>query len=280
MTETVAHPNFAWITEAERQEYEPDRRLPTWARRSHPLVRRHLGLKTKIATPDLEFLVKLFAWEIVAVLTSFPVPFLLELLMLAIIASAAYLPIVALVYFRSLFFIITSSVNAIAEERKDDALSVLRTIPLSFRQIMLAKIAAGVWKQAETLELILLAVVLLSLPATLIHYAIIWPAGQSIELLRVLSLCGVVVAIARTMLEPVMAGALGILVGSMTPLRISATSMAAILLAAYYVLTNLIRLLPLSWGMWLVVELVLPVVLPLLITWGALRVSEYLLCKD
>ena len=78
----------------------------------------------------------------------------------------------------------------------------------------------------------------------------------------------------------VMAGALGTFVGAITQYRISARVSAALLLAAYFVLVNLPRLLLLTIPTRLLVEMILPLVLPVLVTWLALAATERALTTD
>jgi broad-specificity NMP kinase len=56
---------------------EVDRSLPEWARRSNPIVRRHLGEYWKTMSLDLLLVLRIFIGNSVFVLLSLPLPFLL-----------------------------------------------------------------------------------------------------------------------------------------------------------------------------------------------------------
>jgi hypothetical protein len=72
-----------------------------------------------------------------------------------------------------------------------------------------------------------------------------------------------------------MVAALGVMMGSMTRLRNTAFSATATLVFFYFLLLNLARFLDLSWQMQLLVDAILPVVLPILISSGAI----FLACR-
>ena len=87
-------------------------------------------------------------------------------------------------------------------------------------------------------------------------------------------------SILRVMIEPIMVGALGVLIGAAIPSRISAMVTTIIITAAYFLLINLVRFAQLDELGRLVVEIVLPILFPVIITYFSLRVATTLLTRD
>ena len=254
--------------------WQIDRNLPHWARRSNPIVRRHLGGFLAAPLPQVDVLVRLLAVQAGVVLLSFPLPGLLELVALVGLVSLIALPISLAVYAGALFVIGRVAAEAVQLEREYGALETLRTTPLTLRSILLSKIASGLWVQAVNLDTIILAVSVFSLPAITIQQATLFdPAKFPVES-RVLILAGLVVSVLRLALEPFMVGALGVLVGSFSRARFVAATTTGLLTAAYFALINLPRLGNLTWEARLVIESVLPLVLPIVITGLALLIAQ------
>lgn len=197
-----------------------------------------------------------------------------------IMASLLILPPTLALYGRALLGVAASSVHTIMSEREGNTLMLLRTTPFSLREIFLGKIASGIWKQAENLNDVLLFAGLLSLPPVVLSYAALWPPDQYPYLSRLGMALGLSASLLRLFVEPVMAGAVGILVGSVASFRIVGVIWATVLLGSYFLLLNLMRLLPLDMPLRLVVEVLLPLLLPLLITWAALHAAEHALRRD
>jgi len=88
---------------------------------------------------------------------------------------------------------------------------------------------------------------------------------------RLALLGGVVAALLRVWLEPVMMVALGAMYGAASGSRSQAITATILTMAAYLLLINLARLLPVDPIWHIVIETILPVTLPPLITVIALR---------
>ncbi len=257
-----------------------DRRLPRWARRSNPIIRRHLGGFWKAQLPELETLWRLYALQAAAILLSLLLPGLLELGALVGLVSFFVLPPGLVIYGWALAAIGSATASAVIEEREHNALDLLRTTPFSLRFILLSKIAAAVWRQVPDLALLVMVAALFSLPPIILEHTALPTAETSPYIPHLMMLLGLAASIIRPILEPVMIGALGVLIGAVGMYRISSAVLVSLLGLTYFLFLNLPRLLPLAWPLRLLVETVLPLALPLLLTWGALRGAEYFLLRD
>jgi hypothetical protein len=66
----------------------------------------------------------------------------------------------------------------------------------------------------------------------------------------------------------------------MLPWRNWARASAAVLILFYFLLINLPRRLPMGWEMRMVIEIILPLALPVVITWIAFRLAHHALTRD
>jgi hypothetical protein len=260
--------------------WELDRNLPRWARRSNPIVRRHLGGFFGAPIPQPDVLIRLFLAQALIILFSFLFPPILEIAALMGLVSFIVLPIALGVYAWALFRIGRATVNAIIDEKHTRALDTLRTTPLSLRSILLSKIAAGLWLQAVNLDTIILAVAVFSLPPVTIEYATLYPPERFPLETRLLIFLGLGATMVRIFVEPLMIGALGLLVGTVSGLRLTAIMWTTLLGAAYFTLLNLPRLFHLTLIERLAIEIILPVALPVVISVVALVLTKALLQRD
>ena len=257
-----------------------DRRLPAWARRSNPIVRRRLGGFWKASLPALDELRWVILIQLLLLLPSIVWGGFLELISLAALLSMFVLP-VALVYYAQVLVSISRYAAAwIVADRQGQMLDLLRTTPLSLRGILLSTGAAAVWRKMDTLGMLLLITAAISLPPIVIQQATLYPPDKTTPIPQIMAAAGLVVSVARLILEPVMVAALAAVAGASAEFDISAATWAALMTGAYALLINLPRLLPLSWLARLIVESVLPVVLPPVITMIALAVAIRLLTRE
>lgn len=260
--------------------WELDRNLPRWARRSNPIVRRHLGGFLAAPLPQLDILGRLLLWQIVLVLLSLLIPAILELTALLALVAIIALPVALYSYVVALFGIGRSAANAVMDELEGRGLDTLRTTPLTLRSILLSKIAASLWTQAINMETVILITAVLSLPVITIQQASLYPPEKLLLPSRALIIAGLIASLLRVFIEPLMMGALGVLAGAVAGLRVSAITWTILLGVAYFVMINLPRLAVLTWLERLLIESVLPVLLPILITVGALALARYILEQD
>jgi ABC-type Na+ efflux pump permease subunit len=190
------------------------------------------------------------------------------------------LPFVFLAYGRLLIYVGAFTVRMIIDEQQNNSLSLLRTTPISLRHILYSKASAGVWRQVEDLGLLVIAAALLTLPAIGLQYAVYWPF-EEVNLVSRLTLgAGLLASIARLFLEPMMVASMAILVGSVVTQRTQALISLAGLGVFYFILINLPRLLPLPPETRILIDFVLPVALPLVISVTAFQLAISVLKQD
>ncbi|MBZ0302058.1 MAG: hypothetical protein K8J31_20075 [Anaerolineae bacterium] len=263
-------------------EFTPsiDRRLPIWARRSNPIVRRHLGVHWKVLPLEMDLLTRLMLAQFGLIAVSVVVPILLPLLFTVLPVALVLLPFLFLWYGRVLVGVGAFTVHMIVDEQHNHTMSLLRTTPMPLRHILYSKAAAGVWRQIEDLGLIVMGAVLLTLPVIGLQYAAYWPFEEASILSRLALGLGLVTCVVRLVVEPVMLAACAIAIGSIVPVRTPALLSLAGLGFFYFLLINLPRLLPLSPELRVLVEFVLPVLLPMVITVGAFKLAERVIRSD
>jgi hypothetical protein len=272
-------------------------RLPRWAQRSNPLVRRNLRPAASREHLDLARLVRMllvYCGLVLASLALIPLagldlssPLLLLPLAPAITAVYALLlaaffgvPALIALYAAVLVRVSNGTAGLVLREREDDRLSLLRTVPAPLRSIFLSQAAASIWNEIAVLDTLVWLGGLLSLPPIVVLYGTLWFPDAPPLLQRLAMIAGLVTAFLRPWLELIMAGALGALTGSFARYRISAGLGSALLLGAYFALATLPRLLPLGPLPRLLVEVGLPLALPPLVTLAALAVAQRALTAD
>lgn len=276
--ETVANSKPARLWD----DFSPtlDRHLPEWARRSNPVVRRHLGIHWKVLPLETDLLLRLLLIQGALILASLPLPIILPLIFTMLPVALVVLPFVFFAYGRALIQVGIFTTRMIVDEQHNNTLLLLRTTPISLPHILYSKAAAGVWRQIEDLGLIVMGAAILSLPVLGLQYATYWPFEEISLLSRATLAFGLLASLLRLFLEPIMIAALAILVGTTVPVRTPAMTALGGLGFFYFLLVNLPRLLPMSLEMRVIVEFALPVALPVLITIAAFRLAVYLLKRD
>jgi hypothetical protein len=259
---------------------EIDRGLPEWARRSNPIVRRHLGEYWKMMALDITVLARLFVLNGVVVLLSLPFPFLLTVLMPTVTVSFVLLPTGFVLYGQSLVMIGIISAIAVSDERRNGSLDLLRVCPRPLHQVLYSKVAAAVWRQLENLTLIITTLALFSLPLLIIMYDMTVSMIDNPVLMRVTVMLALASSLVRILLEAVMVGAIGTMVGASTSMRAPAVIATVLLTAAYFVFINLFRLVHMGMEARLFVEIFLPLILPSLIIPLCFRAAVHMLTRD
>ncbi len=268
------------LTFLEHRKRDVDKRLPEWARRSNPIVRRHLGIYWKTLLPEVRPLLTMYGFQVCLIALSYPFPFLFDLAMPMITASIILLPLAIFIYGRLLISITTSSAEMIVDEQKKNTLTLLRTTPIPLKDILLSKMAASIWRQVEDIGLLLLAALAFSLPLLILQYASFWPLDEYPVIARVAMASGLAASLVRLLVEPAMVGAIGIMAGAVLPWRSWARASATVLTLFYFLLLNLPRRLLMGWEMRVVIEIVLPLALPVLITGVAFWLAHHALTRD
>ena len=273
---TVTPPSQVW------DEFTPsvDQRLPLWARRSNPIVKRHLGVHWKVLPLEMDLLIRILGVQVALIMLSILVPIILPLLFTLLPVSLVMAPIVLFGYMRLLVQVGNFTVLMMVDEKHNNTLSLLRTTPLPLRHILYSKASAGVWRQIEDLGLIIMGVAILTLPLVGLQYAAYWSFEDVTLFSRLALIIGMLSSVVRLILEPVMIASLAVLIGASVPVRAPALLSVIALGFFYFLLINLPRLLPLSLELRVFIEYVLPVLLPIAITLGAFRLAEHVIRRD
>lgn len=251
--------------------------LPYWARNTNPIVRRHLGLGGHTVPPALRpLLIGLAVWGVIFVAGLF-VPGIVHVTLLLFLASIMLVPITMLLYAHILFTVARTAAHNMQDEMKNNTFNLLRATPMSLDQIFLGKVAAAMWKRSDDLVLVAQVIVVFAPPILYAMYSPLWPPEETPIMTLVVMLLAMIVSLLRVVLEPIMIGTLGVLVGLVAPNRSTAIT-ATIALGAFYVLLlNLTRQLPDVAGSreWLfVMDFIVPIVLPVLLSTIFLRVAH------
>ncbi len=257
-----------------------DRHLPVWARRSNPVVRRHLGAHWKVLPLETDLLIRVLLAQIGVIAASLPIPIILPLLFTLLPVALVMLPFVFFAYGRVLLGVGSFAVRMIVDEQHNHTMALLRATPMPLRHILYSKAAAGVWRQIEDLGLIIMGAALLTLPVIGLQYAVYWPFDEVTILSRLALAFGLLASVVRLFFEPMMIAACAIAVGTIVPARTPALISLAGLGFFYFLLINLPRLLPLSPVMRVLVEFVLPVALPVAVMALAFKIAEHVLRGD
>jgi hypothetical protein len=242
---------------------EIDRRLPEWARRSNPIVRRQLGVFWKLMIIDFDLIGRWYLFNAALVGLSLLIPFLFMLLMPAAVVSLVALPALLVLYALSLGRIATAAAASMADERAKGSLDLLRVCPRPLREILFSKAAASVWRQVENLGLVLTGVAALSLPVLVIQYDWLFPSMEQPLAMRAAMLLALAAALVRIPLETALIASIGVAAGCFTRHRIAAMLAAVLLGAAYFGFINLARLLAVEPVVRLMLDTLLPVFAPL-----------------
>jgi hypothetical protein len=256
-----------------------DRRMPEWARRSNPIVRRHLGRYWKTLLPEPAFLLKVILIESAIIALTLPFPVLIDLTLPAITASILLFPVALYGYGYLLLAVGSGAATSIVIETRNDTITLLRMIPIPLTQILASKVAAALWRQVENLTILIVAAAIMSLPIIISHYATIYPLAEYPIISRVAMILSIVISVVRLVLEPFMIGAIGLLAGATLPTRTSAVIITAFISVFYFLALNLARLVPMDWPLHFAIDFVLPVALPVIITWVGFRATEFLLAQ-
>lgn len=259
---------------------EIDRALPQWARRSNPVVRRDLGTYWKTLTPDTRLILRLYLAQVALILLSFALPIVFVLLMPTVTVTLVLLPVGAVLYAQILYKIGAATTTSVVKETRNDTLDLLLIIPQPTLHTLYSKMAAAIWRHTENLTLILMGTALASLPLMIIQYDVFFSLNDQPVIMRLGLIAALAVAILRIILEPIMVGALGTMIGAALPARIPAIVITTVLSAAYFLMINLARMTAVDVPSRLLLEIVVPLVLPLVITFISFRAAHYFLTHD
>lgn len=257
-----------------------DEQFPYWARRSNPIVRRQLGTYWRVFPPQPGPILRLFLIQaFILVLTIFyPVIFVVVLTFL--LASATLLPYAFYLYIKTIGLVIAEATTAMSDEFKNDTLALLRTTPIPTREIILSKAAASVWRRMDDLDQVISFAIALGMPAIAIFYLDRWSPDVVPALSQGLTITAFAASIIRLPLELFMVATFGIMMGAAVPVRSTAFLSTIVFTFFYFLLLNMLRFLPHGWAMQMFVDTVLPIVLPIAISWAAINFTHHLIIRD
>jgi hypothetical protein len=261
------------------RQLDIDQRLPPWARRSNPIIRRHLGMYWKTILPETKFLRQAFIIQAALVLLTIPLPGLIDLSLPLITASILLFPFTVFLYAHVLVNICMTAARTMTDEFQNNTLNLLLVTPFHTQAIIASKVAAAIWRQVEDLGLLLTASVLMSMPLLISQYAMIWPFDEYPLLSRAAIVAGLAVSMLRLALEPFMIGVIGIMMGAAIRQRAGAVISTVFVSGFYFLLLNLLRFVPMDIGLRLFAEFVLPLALPLLIIASGFHLTRYFLAR-
>ena len=269
-------------------------RLPYWARSTNPIVRRHLGLYWRTVPPELQPFGSIFLVWVVVMLSGILFPALFGFTMISFLASIMIVPFALITYAHVLWTISTEASNYMQQEFSNDTFQLLRATPMSLSQIFLGKVAAAMWKRMDDLVMIAQLFLAFTPPILFYIYAQIWPTETyGIAMTPIMTLVATLVVLARLVLEPLMIGVMSVFIGIVVEGKGRAISAAVVLGTFYFLLLNLLSQLPSVRGfrtadgivpanipLVLLTDFVLPILLPLVLIFGLLKLSAYLVTKD
>src|SRR5690606_11398537 len=119
------------------------------------------------------------------------------------------------------------------KELHNNTLSLLLVTPLPREHILFSKLAASIWRQADNLSMVATGHILLSLPVLILQYATLFSPEDQPWLTALAIILGLAANLVRLILEPMLVGAIGILVGVAVSPRAVATIVAVTVSAAY-----------------------------------------------
>ncbi len=254
------------------QGYVIDVNLPHWARRSHPIVQRHLGRLWRVMPPQIDSLMQYYLLQAGVVLLSIPIPFLLTLLLPLTLLSLFVLPTALFYYGRALYQLASDASESMVMELENHTMPLLRVSPMSTREILRAKLAASLWRQSDPLGIVLFIAATTQLPFLILVNMNAYET-QGV-FMQAMVLAGLASSILRLPLEMAMVAAMGQYIGVTTRGKGTAAASTLTLMLFYFALINAPRLAALSAMMDLLVNVVLPVSAPLLLAVAFLKLTE------
>ena len=248
-----------------------DSTLPIWAQRRNPIILRMLGAHWRVFFPQARPLLKLYLFQIPIVLLTIKFSWMYIVILTFLLPSMVALPYAFYLYLQTIGRTIVYATAGMAEEYENDTLRVLRTTPFTTREIVLSKIAAAVWRQADEIDQLLFYAASLSMPVIMAWYLASWPPEDVQGVNQIMTVFTFASSIIRIPLEVFMIGAVGTLMGTLIRLRSTAFLSTAVLVFFYFLLLNLLRLVDMTWPMQLFVDAFLPIILPIIMIVGAIQ---------
>jgi len=257
-----------------------DDTLPIWARRRNPIVLRLLGEHWRVFLPQIPPLLKSFLFQVVIVLLTAQFDWMYIVVLTFLIPMVVAVPYAAYIYLQALGRAISLSTTGMAEEYEHNTLRLLRTTPFSGRQIVLSKIMGAVWRQADDMDYLLYIAMTISMPIIMAVYLGTHPPEEIEYAAQIMTIFTFAASVIRIPLELFMVASLGTMMAAYIRSRSMAFLMTASLVFFYFLLINLVRFVPMPWTAQLFVDGVLPLLIPPLISLGAISFAVWQIERD
>jgi ABC-type transport system involved in multi-copper enzyme maturation permease subunit len=243
-----------------------DLMLPTWARRKNPIVARELGEYWRIFLPEARPLMLWIMGYVVLLVITLIFPSLTLMVMLPFLVGFLVFPFMIYQYGMNLWFILQETADSMAREYENNTIDLIRMTPYSTREIILSKIAAGVWRRMDVMSFLLLFTAALGIPIIITIYINAYPPERYPVLAHAMSLIALISYMIRIPFEMAMVSAIGVLMGTAVRTRQNAITASVFLVAFYFILLNMLRFINADWMMRLMLDAFVPLVLPIGIT--------------
>lgn len=262
------------------QEQAADLWLPRWARRSHPVVRRQLGLNWRTLAPEYGTLLRIYLFQVLLIAATYLLPFIFNIIVPLNIAFILFLPLALIAYGYCLYQIAAVASYQMAREVQQESVELLKMLPISNRELLLASAAAAMWKRVDMISTLLTLGIFFSLPGIISQYANLWSPYEFPFFSRATMALGLASLLLRLAIEPFMVSVIGVVMGVALPHRAASVLWALGITGMYFLIFNLIRQLTLNDAARFAVEIGFPLVAPLIVMWLMLQLALFLLRPD
>lgn len=260
--------------------YQIDGGLPTWARRQNPIVKRHLGLYWRIMPPQFEAVLRWYLIESGVILLTIPIPFLFTVLLPLVLASLTVLPGALVYYGRILYDLAADASRQMVAEVENHTLPLLLATPIPTRRILLSKMAGALWKQSEPFGLLMAIASISQVPTLFLLYANMYPPQEYGVSAQFVTIVAFATSLVRLPAEMLMTSALGVFVGAVTRGKGAAAATTLAGLGFYFLLINMLRLVPSDPIPRLLIDGLLPMIVPPVLTYILLLLTEQALRSE
>lgn len=269
-------------------------RLPYWARSTNPIVRRHLGLYWRTIPPEVQPFVVIFTIWSVLLGVGVLFPPLLSLTMISYLASIMIIPFAMMLYGHVLITIAMEASRAMQQEFANNTFQLLQATPMSLTQIFLGKVAAAMWRRMDDIVMIAQLALAFSPPIIYTIYSEFWSINEyGVFVAPIMTLIATLVTVIRIFLEPIMIGVLSVFIGVVVPGKGRSISAAVVIGVFYFLLINILSRLPSVRGyetsegtipantmLVILTDFILPILIPIIMIFGILKLAESMLAQD
>jgi hypothetical protein len=261
------------IRSAFQRDFEVDRNLPPWARRTHPVVRRHLGTFWRVMPLQPDIMLRWYLIFSLAVMSTLLAPFMYTVVLPLCLIGLALLPFSLIYYARTLYELASDASRSMVREIEGKTLDLLLTSPMTAREVLSSKIAATLWRQSDPMTTLLQIVMFSQLPTHMLIYINAFPPSDYPYAMQFLTVIVFGASLLRIPLEMFMVSSIGHYIGTTTRGRSTAAAQTLAIIVVYFISVNMFRLTHLPPLADLIVNAVIPVAAPLLIGLGFMALT-------